>query len=540
MYYKFYSFTEKPFNMTPDPRFIFLSKNHKEAFAHLLYGINNRAGFMVLTGEVGTGKTTVLRTLLDQLDPGRHRTALVFNPCLSPSQLLKNICREFGIPAREMENTDMLDCLNRFLLQQNIEGRTVVLVIDEAQNLDGSVLEQVRLISNLETQSCKLIQIILAGQPELLELLNKTELRQLNQRITVRYHLKPMDCRDSVEYVKHRLDKAGGRVIFSEKAIRKVFRYSGGIPRIINAVCDRILLAGYIANSLEITPRVASTGIRDFQNESRLYWPSYRAMWISVLAIIITVSIYYVYPLRLETNSESGSTISGQDNRAESNVQDMRSKMFSAELGRMSQSESAGNAFNALAKMWNVQPLSVYEEIERPGALKRAVQTRGLRLYQFLGDTASLLRFEYPALLEFHVPDKNQKRYAALVGLEKGEFLIDTGNGHAVPVPGEVLNRYWTGRGHIFWRNYWNLPSGMISGEKGRQVQRLQELLREAGTYTLPVSGKFDTGTRSAVRAFQLENGIDQDGVIGSLSLLLLYRSVDNFNVPKLTLASKK
>ena len=173
MYFDFYGFIEKPFNMTPDPRFIFLSKNHKESFAHLLYGINNRTGFMTLTGEVGTGKTTVLRTLLDQLDPDRYRTALIFNACLSPAQLMRNICREFGIPPEDIDDADLIDSLNRFLLQQNSLDRIVILVIDEAQNLDERVLEQIRLISNLETESRKLIQIILVGQPELLEILGK-------------------------------------------------------------------------------------------------------------------------------------------------------------------------------------------------------------------------------------------------------------------------------------------------------------------------------------------------------------------------------
>jgi hypothetical protein len=294
---------------------------------------------------------------------------------------------------------------------------------------------------------------------------------------------------------------------------------------------------------LEITPRIAATGIRDFKNESRLYSPPYGMVWISVLAIIITVSIYFICPEKPANNSESKNIRSGHGNTTEPGNLEMKSRFFAAELGRRSQIDSAGSAFDALARIWNVKPLSDGEAIEGPGALKRAVQTRGLRIYQFSGDTASLLRFEYPALLELCLPDKidkSEKRYAALVGLDEGEFLIDTGNRQVISIPGEILNKYWTGQGHIIWRNYWNLPAGMISGEKGKQVQRLQELLREAGTYTVPVSGKFDTDTCSAVKAFQSEYGIEQDGVIGSLSLLLLYRSVDNFNVPGIRLASKK
>jgi len=211
MYLDLHGFREKPFNLTPDPRFVFLSKNHRETFAHLLYGINNRVGFISLTGEVGSGKTTVLRALLSQLDADHYRTALIFNPCLSAPELLQNINRELGIPTHTSNSSGLLDALNVFLLQQNAEGRTVVLVIDEAQNLEAPVLEQIRLISNLETDKEKLIQIVLSGQPELIEILERKEMRQLGQRITVRYHLQPIDFQDTVNYVNHRLVVAGGK-----------------------------------------------------------------------------------------------------------------------------------------------------------------------------------------------------------------------------------------------------------------------------------------------------------------------------------------
>ena len=211
MYCEHFGFREKPFSMTPDPRFIFLSRNHREAFAHLLYGIDNRTGFIALTGEVGAGKTTVLRTLLAQLDPGRYCTALIFNPSPSPAELLRSINREFSIPAGGDDPARLLDALNEFLLEQNRDGKTVVLVIDEAQHLGPAVLEQVRLISNLETDRSKLIQIVLAGQPELGRMLSREELRQLDQRIAVRYHLRPMDFDDTAGYIAHRLGVVDGK-----------------------------------------------------------------------------------------------------------------------------------------------------------------------------------------------------------------------------------------------------------------------------------------------------------------------------------------
>ena len=297
MYLEFYGFQEKPFSLTPDPRFVFLSKHHREAFAHILYGINNRVGFITLTGEVGSGKTTVLRTLLTQLDDDRYRTALIFNPCLSPRELLQNVNREFRIPASDSHSLNILDALNPFLLQQNAEGRTAVLIIDEAQNLEPSVLEQIRLISNLETDSEKLIQIVLAGQPELVQILDRKELRQLNQRITVRYHLQPMDFQDSVDYIDYRLKVAGGRgrVMFSRAALKRIYHYSRGLPRLINAVCDRALLAGYAKDTDKITFRIASTAIKDLGRNTQSYLRKRRLILIPVLILLAALLSAGVY-----------------------------------------------------------------------------------------------------------------------------------------------------------------------------------------------------------------------------------------------------
>src|ERR1039457_1318630 len=271
MYCEFYGFREKPFNITPNPRFIFLSKNHREAFAHLLYGIDNHAGFIELTGEVGTGKTTVLRTLFEQLDEKGHKTALIFNPCLSAHELMSCINREFGIPFEGLGVSDLLTALNGFLLEENGASRTVVLVIDEAQNLEPKVLEQIRLISNLETKTDKLIQLVLAGQPELGDLLGRPDLRQLAQRITVSYHLAPMDFDDTKAYIEHGLEVAGDYLaaVFSPQALKDVFRYSGGVPRMINIVCDRALLFGYLAESREISGAMTKSAIAEISRVNR-------------------------------------------------------------------------------------------------------------------------------------------------------------------------------------------------------------------------------------------------------------------------------
>ena len=270
MYCDFFGFNEKPFTITPNPHFMYLSNIHREAFARLLYGVDNHAGFIALTGEVGTGKTTMLRTLMGHLDQEKYRNALILNSHLSRVQLLANICSEFEVHVKQKNSAGYLDALNRFLLDQNIQGKTVVLVIDESQNLKTDVLEQVRLISNLETERDKLIQIILAGQPELNDMLNRHDLRQLNQRITVRCNLSAMDFVDTAEYIRHRLKLAGGRnpELFSKDAIKRIFRFSKGFPRLINVVCEQALVMAWTQESLVISPSIAATVITEAETAS--------------------------------------------------------------------------------------------------------------------------------------------------------------------------------------------------------------------------------------------------------------------------------
>lgn len=267
MYCDYFGFSEKPFTITPNPHFVFLSGIHREAYARLLYGVDSHAGFIALTGEVGTGKTTMLRTLLTQLDPEKYTSALIFNSCMSGEQLLAGICREYGINVIEPSRSAYLDALYTFLIEQNSAARTVVLVIDEAQNLAPDVLEQVRMISNLETERDKLIQIILAGQPELNVVLRRHDLRQLNQRITVRCRLTPMKLDDTTRYINHRLKISGSRIpnIFSPSAVRRIYRFSRGIPRLINVACEQALVMAWTRETLSVSPSIAAEVIAELQ-----------------------------------------------------------------------------------------------------------------------------------------------------------------------------------------------------------------------------------------------------------------------------------
>jgi len=264
MYTAFYGLREKPFALTPDPHFLYLAAPHREALAHVLYGIEQGEGFIAVTGEVGTGKTTLCRTMLERIGSDTE-VAYIFNPSLSGEELLRAINIEFGLLTEGRTRVELADQINEFLLEMKRAGRRVLLLVDEAQNLEPSTLEEIRLLSNLETSTAKLIQILLFGQPELDELLDSKELRQLRQRISVRWSLAPLTASEVSEYVRHRLRiAAGGECnIFSERALREIRRRSRGIPRLVNVLADRALLAGYGAGVREIGPDLVSQVARE-------------------------------------------------------------------------------------------------------------------------------------------------------------------------------------------------------------------------------------------------------------------------------------
>jgi general secretion pathway protein A len=269
MYEEFYGLKEKPFSLTPDPRFFFLSDNHRAAFEHLLYGIREKEGFILITGEVGAGKTTLCRALLAKLESDAVDSALILNPMFSGQELIQAVLSDFGAQSRGNTKKEVLDELNRFLLSQKTAGRNSILIIDEAQNLPLPVLEEIRILSNLETEKEKLLQIILMGQVELKQVLAMTKLRQLNQRISIRYHLQPLKKDEVPRYIHHRLTVAGssGDVHFAPNAFREIYRFSQGIPRLINLAADRALLAGYAGQSHEINRATVARGLKSLLGE---------------------------------------------------------------------------------------------------------------------------------------------------------------------------------------------------------------------------------------------------------------------------------
>ena len=266
MYKQFYGFKENAFNITSDPAFYFESIQHKEAFAHLLYGIKHRKGIIAMTGEVGTGKTILCRILLNQIDE-KIKTAFILNPSFSQIQLLQLITKDLGIPCPSKKNNklELINALNQFLIDETSKGHNVAVIIDEAQNLNIHQLEQIRLLSNLETEKDKLLQIILVGQPELLEKLKKPSLRQLNSRVGVRYHIQPLERDEVKKYIIHRLKVAGAppSLKFTEEAVNTIHACSKGTPRIINIICEHALLAGFFNETSTISDEIIKTAVKE-------------------------------------------------------------------------------------------------------------------------------------------------------------------------------------------------------------------------------------------------------------------------------------
>jgi general secretion pathway protein A len=550
MYLKMFGLQEKPFHITPNPRFVFLSKKHKEAFAHLLYGVRQRVGFMSLIGEVGTGKTTVLRTLLKQLEEADYQVALIFNPCLSALELLQSIHREFGIPYRDGEENFAIlhDSLNRFLLEERQQGKTVVLVIDEAQNLDPSVLEQLRLLSNLETETDKLLQLIIVGQPELDDLLERHELRQLKQRLTVRYRLTNMDAEDTAAYVNHRLQVAGrkGEGLFSEKALRQIYRITNGLPRLINILCDRALLAAYSNDCAQVDHKIIAETQHELAGE-KAFRPG-RWSLLAALSLLAAMLFLLVYPqpdwlpnLFKQENVVAGTMLSASIVEKGADLSTVPTAeidpRFLAQLketiGAVGEVESALIASAAVLNLWGRPALESFN-IDTYQPMETALRDIGMATIRFQNNPQRLLDFNTPAILSILLPNLAGKRYLALLQVKDGRMLTVpalTADGW-LPLP--YLEAIWFGKAVIPWSRFEQLPYIDNPGTEGNDVVRIQRLLALVGYPELEITGVYDTETILAVSDLQKKMGLSPDGRVGARTLLQIYR-IAGREMPALT-----
>lgn len=536
MYTQHFALSEKPFNVTPNPRFVFLSKQHREVFAHLLYGLQNRCGFIEITGEVGAGKTTALRTLFHQLNQDEYRLALIFNPALSADELLEAICQELGIPVVSGDRRGLLDRLNRYLLEENAAGRTVVLVIDEAQNLAVPVLEQIRLLSNLETETDKLIQIVLVGQPELGELLSQPSLRQFSQRITVRYHLRPMDQEDTREYIRHRLSVAGSeKELFTEAALNATYKLSRGLPRLINIISDRALLGAYS----EDKPKVDKKHVLQACNELLrnkpvktgygLYWATAAVVFCGLLVFSY---MFYTQPkIQPEVVTQSQEQISqpSMDNDYFESARKVRHV-----LSRNNERDSFSGTARNLMKIWRIEASTVPASPSGMVGYLQSLPDSGWQWTAYSGDLKTLLSLDVPIVLELSLPAVSGRRYMTVQALSDDYVQVALANDSHHEIPLKVLSSLYTGRAYVLWRNYLQLASFSRLGQRGLDVSQIQNMLHQAGYYQGSITGEYDAQTIEAVTRLQADRGVIQDGRIGPLTLMILYQQGGTYNSPRL------
>jgi general secretion pathway protein A len=532
MYTSFFGLGEKPFAITPDPRYLFMSERHAEALAHLLYGINEAGGFIQLTGEVGTGKTTVVRSLLERM-PGHADVAVILNPQLTPVEFVLTICEELGIFMRDEDASsikDLVDLLNKRLLEAHAKGRRVVVIVDEAQNLTPETLEQVRLLTNLETASQKLLQIILIGQPELREVLARVELRQLAQRITGRYHLDPLSRAETAAYVSHRLKVAGSASgdVFSTAALREVHRLTNGIPRIINVICDRALLGAFTQEQHRIGPSL----VRDAAGEvyGRSFTPPWTRLLIGASAVVATIGlglgIWQLLPNRTGGDDKIVATTaqpeaiptalavepvpSPPQPAAPPATQEIETLL--SEPGRT----TTETAFAQLFELWG----ATFDAAK--GRPCSQAQQQGLECVYQQGSWGQLRTLNRPAILT---------------------LIDDTGNAHQVVVAGlnsetakvlapeamrdisiASLSRLWYGDYLILWRPQVATPRALSAGMQGAGVRWLRDSLNTAHGRSKAdnSSDYYDEELVRMVEDFQRQHRLNVDGIAGVQTQIVL------------------
>jgi general secretion pathway protein A len=597
MYTAFYGLGEKPFSLTPNPAFLYLSDSHREALAHLVYGLEEGEGFIVLAGEVGTGKTTLCRSLLERIE-GDSEIAILFNPSNNDIELLQSISEEFGLVAEERSRRQLLSALNAFLLDCHGRDRRVVLIVDEAQNLSIETLEQIRLLSNLETTSSKLIQIILMGQPELETKLDSDALRQLRQRVTVHWSLRPFSAEDTAAYVQHRLYVAAGaeRDIFTPAALRELHRLTGGIPRLVNVLCDRALLVGYAEGGHRVGTKWVRQAAREVPDAARRAGSagSSRRLWALAACLLVGVVSglglwrWGVIPgwerapdaalapvalarqavspgvlntppspsgavtVIVELPAAEGSATAGLAGLAVEGASPVGAA-FQPQGGDGSDSrlEPAAEAAFLEAVLLGQPVQAAVDSATRATLALHGVDFSGqaidsvdqaiseLRL-QGLGalefgadDFAALLDLNYPALLGLVAG--SEPRWVALVGVEGDEgYLMGLGSESPLRISLETLESYWDGEAWVIWNPYINLPYEISQGSRGAGVLWLQDALSRLGYLQAHMSGVYDRATHQGVMRFQGKHAVAADGVAGPRTQMLIYSALDEFAPPQL------
>jgi general secretion pathway protein A len=552
MYEDFFGLNDLPFRLTPDPRYLFLSPKHAEALAHLRLGLTESSGFVCITGDIGTGKTTLLRTFLAELGEDVS-AAYVFNPALSARELLQRINHELGVPTTGSE-MELVDALNAHLLAQRRAGRLSVVVVDEAQALSVQLLEQLRLLSNLETTTEKLLRLVLVGQPQLRSLLVDPELAQLNQRITLRWHIGPLTLDETAAYMQHRLAVASdGRAthLFTRRAIALVHRYAKGVPRLVNMIAHRSLLAAFVARRREVTAAMVRRAYREIEAVPlRRTVPTRRVAWLAaalLLGVGLAMGVPYLRmgpatpvdhtaeaavelpPPAVEAPEPAAATLPPRPPTA---VTRMSGWDLERRLAASDSLASARGAVDAVLGAWQVAPLAT-DELGAPGDLARVAWRRGLETLPLTGNLSMLRLLDLPTILELRIPGANGDRFAALVGVDdRGPTLLLDGS--PVALEPMALDRIWLGQARVLWRDFESLGRTLGRGDRGPGVIRLKDLLARLGAEVGTRTDEFDAETERMVLEFQRSRLLAPDSRVGRLTRIVLYGAAGGYPRPTL------
>jgi general secretion pathway protein A len=548
MYTSYFGLNENPFSIAPDPLYLYMSEHHREALAHLKYGVRSEGGFVLLTGEVGAGKTTLCRSLLEQL-PEDVVVAYVLNPKVSVIELLETICDEFCIDRPEQGSIKQLvDQLNTYLLEANSCGRKTVLIIDEAQNLSVDVLEQLRLLTNLETNRYKLLQIVLLGQPELLQILNRQEMRQLSQRVTARCHLGPLDANDCGSYVRHRLNIAGcNRPLFSETLSKPLWQLTGGIPRLINLVCDRSLLGAYVLERQQVDSRILHQAAREVLSAPKPKGAEKRAALTvgltGLVLLLLTAGLWSWKPSLFATpplppaavslpqepvtsppsepaTSSPAQTLLAVAEEATPELAFNSSEDLDKALPLtwpvdFATTRSKANAFADLAGLWNLSypakrsDYCSFANENDVGCLARKDSLETLR------------NMNRPAVLTLYADD-GEPFHVVMTKLESDKALFIAGDTQYELALSAITSR-WFGEYLLLWQRPPFQRKLLQPGAKGDSVSWLAKTLQELKIYEATGREARLEGTLlGAFKRFQFSNGLTPDGVLGPMSLIYL------------------
>jgi general secretion pathway protein A len=529
MYARFFGLNENPFGLPPDPRYLYMSRRHQEALAHLTYGVTQGGGFVVLSGEVGTGKTLMIRALLEQL-PQNVDVALVLYPMLSVREFVASICDDLRVPyPRKSDSLKVLiDALNAYLLENHAKGRRTVLVIDEAHKLSHDVLEQVRLLTNLETSKEKLLQILLVGQPELDALLAQPHLRQLAQRVTARYELRHLSATETREYVSHRLRVAGGESsIFTNGALRVLHRLSGGVPRLVNVIADRALLGAYAHNRHRIGAWMVQRAAREVGRFAAAPSPARRAAAVTLLALTFTAFGAWQFAPAIMDRFSSQNPAPAPT--AGNNAVAAPAPALAELLADARVQTDTDAAFRALFSRWQLD----YAQLPGATGCARAEQA-GLRCLATAGTWTSLRNHDRPAILEL-VDSQGNRRHVLLAALDDEHATLAFGD-RSQRYPLAEIERHWFGKYLMLWRAPLAETDALRVGARGPAVSWVRETLARAQGAPPPAApmDEFDTTLDEAVRDFQRRHRLPADGVVGTLTWLQLSSYDTRTDAPRL------